>query len=147
MIHGEEETAGRDGLGGLIKRLADDGRALVRQEVELAKIEVRSSVTAVARGSVFVAAGALFLVLGLLVLLVFALLGLGRLLDGQYWLSSLIIGGILSLGGVVLLLMGRKAAARDALRPDRAIAEAKETKEWARSEMSELKSDLSRKKI
>lgn len=130
------------GLGGLIRRLADDGRALVRQEVELAKIEVRSSVVAVARGSIFVAAGVLFLVLGLLVLLVFALLGLGRLLDGQYWLSSLIIGGLLTILGGGLTLYGRRAAARDDLRPDRTIASARETKEWAKNEVAELKSDL-----
>lgn len=143
MSESDERRDG-NGLGGLIKQLADDGRALVRQEVELAKMEVTSSVAALARGSIFVAAGLLFVVLGLLVLLVFALLGLGRLLNGQYWLSSLIIGGSLSLIGAILLIYGRRTAARDDLRPQQTIAAARETKEWATSEVAELKSDLRR---
>ena len=135
----EEESRS---IGPLLRRIADDGRALLQQEIELAKLEVLRSATALLRGSAFIAVGALFLALGLLVLLVFAVLALGRLLGGEYWLSSLIIGAVLALLGTILLLVGRKGLQKDDLKPDKTIDSVRQTKSWAQDEARELKREI-----
>lgn len=137
---GADESA--RGVGALLGSLANDGRALLRQEIELAKIEVQETALRLARSSAFVAAGVLFLCLGLVVLLVFAVLALGRLLGGEYWLSSLIFGVLFAIVGIGLMIVGRRGARSDQLKPTRTIASVRETTEWAGAEVQELKRDL-----
>lgn len=129
-------------VGALLGRLAEDGRALLQQEIELAKIEVQDTALRLARSSAFIAGGVLFLGLGLVVLLVFAVLALGRILGGEYWLSSLIIGVLFAGLGAVLMAIGKRGARRDELKPTKTIASARETTEWARTEVQDLKRDL-----
>lgn len=129
-------------LGPLLRRFADDGRALLQQEIQLAKREVLRSALALLRGSAFIAIGALFVALGLLVLLVFAVLALGRLLGGEYWLSSLIIGGALALIGAILLLVGRSGIKGDDLKPVKTIGSVRDTAAWAQDEARELKREI-----
>lgn len=132
------------GLGDLVRRLADDGRSLLRQEIALAKLELRESVISFARGSLFLAVGLLLLGVGMIVLLVFVILALGGLLDGQYWLSTLIVGASLAALGAILLLVGKRRMARGGLKPEHAIASARDTKDWAAHEARQLKNDLAR---
>lgn len=129
-------------LAELLKRLADDGRLLFRQEIQLATQEVQATVTTLARSSGLLAGGLLVLVLGLLVLLVFVILALGRLLGGEYWLSTLIMGGLLSIGGVALLLAGRRGLAKESLTPSETVESVRESGEWARAEARQIRQDL-----
>lgn len=134
-----------DSLGQLIKSLASDGQALIRQEIDLARTELQDSAVSLAKGSALVAAGLLFAALGGLVLLVFAVLALGALLDGRYWLSSLIVGGILALIGVVLLLMGRRGMSEGSLKPEKSLETLRDTGDWARVEAQDFKNEIARK--
>src|SRR5688572_17984199 len=79
-------------LGPLRRQLGSDGRGLIRQEVALAGMELRSSLATVAKQSALLLLGGTLILIGLLMLIEFAVLALGRLLGGNYWLSSLIIG-------------------------------------------------------
>lgn len=131
-----------ESLGTLIKSLASDGQTLIRQEVDLARTELTDSAISLAKGSAFVAVGLIFAALGGLVLLVFAILGLGALLDGRYWLSTLIVGGVLALIGIVLLLIGKRGMANDSLKPDRSLETLQETSSWARIEAQDFKKEI-----
>lgn len=139
-----EDEAEDQRLAPLVKRLSSDTRDLLQQEIALAKLEVTSSVATIARGSVFIVAGGVFLGVGLLVLLVFLILGLGSLLDGRYWLSTLIVGGVLALCGIIGLLVGKRRMAATSLKPDKTIDSVRKTREWAGAEARELKQELTR---
>ncbi|MEO7825922.1 MAG: phage holin family protein [Allosphingosinicella sp.] len=92
----------------LLRRLGSDGSGLIRQEIALAGIELRSSAVTVAKQSALLILGGILILIGLLMLIEFAVLALGRLL-GNYWLSSLIVGGVFTLGGIALIVWGRRA--------------------------------------
>jgi uncharacterized membrane protein YqjE len=139
---GGQQGAGEASLRALLRQLVDDSRGLVRQEIALAKVEVREGVQALAKGAVLIGLGAAILLVGLLVLTAFLVLGLGRLLDGQYWLSSLIVGGLFALLGALTLLAGKKGLARGELKPTVTAETLRENQAWAREEIRQLKRDL-----
>lgn len=129
-------------LGALLRRFVDDARELVRLELDLARNEIRIGATAIATSGALIAGGALLLLLGFLVLTVFVILALGRLLGGQYWLSTLIVGSVFAGLGAYLLLRGRRGLQADSLKPELAIASVQEDGRWARAELAEFKDDL-----
>jgi hypothetical protein len=139
---GAPELNGQGSLGTLFRQLVEDSRTLIRQEVALAKVELKDNAVSVAKNGVVIALGIGMLLVGLLVLTAFLVLGLGVLLGGQYWLSSLIVGGVLALVGGLAVLVGRRGLATDNLRPDHTVATIRENRDWARDEADQIKRDL-----
>jgi hypothetical protein len=130
-------------LSSLVAQLTDDARSLVRQELDIAKAEATATAKSLAISGAFVAVGVVLLLVGVVVLTVFLILGLGALLGERYWLSTLIIGGVFSIAGLVAVLRGRKALRKDSLKPELALATALDTREWVKAEVAEMKRDLS----
>src|SRR4051812_48586206 len=64
---------------------------LLRSEIRLATVELKESVRLMGKRSVTLIVFALIGALGILPLLAFFVIGLGRLLNDNYWLSSLIV--------------------------------------------------------
>src|SRR5688572_23711120 len=94
-------------IGELLKRFGQDAGTLVKQEITLAKLELRESVKSLAKdaGKIGVAAGlALF---GAFAFLAFVIAGLGDLIN-NYWLSALIVA-VLLLGAAAILARGAMA--------------------------------------
>lgn len=92
--------------GQLVKEVSEDISTLVRKEIELAKQEVGSSLTAKATGiGIFVAVG----VLGFF-MLIFALLAVRDGFDELWatWIADLATLGIIAIVGVVGVLVGKK---------------------------------------
>jgi hypothetical protein len=133
---------GEGSLGTLVRQLAEDSRILIRQEVALAKTEIQDSVRTVAKGAIAIGLGIGMLVVGLLVLTAFLVLGLGRLLGGEYWLSSLIVGSALALLGGIALLAGKRGLAKGEIKPEHTVETMRENRDWARSEARQIKRDL-----
>ena len=78
---------------------------LVREEINLARVEVTSSVSQLSRGAVMAAAGGVLLFAGFLVLLAaatFALIDAGM----DPWLASLVVAAAVLLVGGVVTWMG-----------------------------------------
>lgn len=89
------------GIGDLLGDLGGQVSTLVRKEIELARVEVTSSVGKLGRGAVMAGAGGAVLYAGLLVLLGAAVLGLVEA-GIEPWLSALIVGVVvLAIGGVI----------------------------------------------
>jgi hypothetical protein len=120
------------GVPDLIRRLTDDSKRLVRDEVRLAKLEVGENIHAGARGAVWlgIAFGAGVVALVALTFMLAALLG--RLLNGNYWAGALITGA-LELGVALLLVKRGLGALRE---PSYTFAESRaalrDTAQWAR---------------
>jgi Putative Actinobacterial Holin-X, holin superfamily III len=135
---------GDQSLSTLFRRLSEDGRALVHQEIALARAEIQEGARSFAKDAALLGLGLCILLVGLLVMVAFLVVGLGALLGGAYWLSTLIVGGGLSLLGGVLALSGRSGLRHSSLSPQQAKDSIRDDKAWARDEIRELKRDFSK---
>lgn len=124
-----------ENLGSLIRNLTQELADLIRQEVNLARMEMRQAVasTIMDAAKIFVAVG--LGLLGGLCLVVFGVLGIGRLLHGAYWAGALITGGALLLVGGVLTASAVRGLKRRSLRPKAAVDSLKSTARDARAIM------------
>lgn len=140
-------TAGQDpglsepALGELFRQLAQDSATLVRQEMTLAKAELRQNVRAAVRDATMVAVGGGLALVGGLVLVLFLVLALGDALN-EYWLGALIVGAVLLLAGGILAMGSLKKLRGDGLAPERTIQTLKEDKQWAQTEIRQVRQDL-----
>jgi hypothetical protein len=107
-----------------VQQVSEKVSVLVREEIELAKAEVTTKVTSLARGAVAAIIGAVF---GFFVL-IFALLtlawGLNSLLN-SIWLGQAITLGVLAVLMAVVLLFAVRKLKVGAPMPTMAIAEGK----------------------
>ena len=128
-------------LGDLFRQLAEDSATLVRQEMALAKAELQHNVKSAVRDATRVAMGGGLSLVGALVLVLFLVLALGDALN-EYWLGALIVGLVMVLAGGLLAMSSLKKLKGDGLTPERTIQTLKEDKQWAQSEIQQVRKDL-----
>jgi uncharacterized membrane protein YqjE len=128
-------------LAELLKQLANDSGVLVRQEIGLAKAELRDTAKGYASGAGFIAAGALLLVMAALTLTAFLIILLGAIL-ANYWLAALIVGVVFALAGLGLALAGKRRMDRTTVAPEATVRTMQENRDWAQEEIRELRRDL-----
>jgi len=129
------------GLGDLFRQLAQDSATLVRQEMALAKAEMTQNLKAAARDATMVAVGGGLALLGGLVLILFLVLVIGDALN-EYWAGALIVGLLFLIIGGLLAMGALKRLKHDSLTPDQTLATLKEDKQWAQSEIKQVRRDL-----
>jgi hypothetical protein len=118
-------------VGELVSRVATDLSTLLRQELELAKAEVKQEATQAGKAAGLFGVGG---VAGLMTLgfLSFALM-FGLATAGVWlWLSALIVGLLWAVIAVVTLLVGRQEI-KHIEGPDRTIKTVKEDVEWVKT--------------
>jgi uncharacterized integral membrane protein len=111
-------------LGSLIGDLAHETTALLRKEVELAKLEMSGKIDKVTSAVASMAAGGAVLYAGFLVFLIFLVAGLDTILDNWYstqWLAPLIVSVVVLAVGYFMLKAGQKKIETDALVPRRTL--------------------------
>jgi uncharacterized membrane protein YqjE len=135
------DTATEPSLGELVRQLASDSTTQIRQEMALARAEMRENVKSAARGVVAVAVGGVLAAVGLLTLTAFAVILLGITLE-SYWLAALIIGGALLIVGAILVWSNLSALRGDELKPEQTIDSLKENREWLQQEIRDAKREL-----
>lgn len=134
-------SAAEPQLGDLFRQLAQDSATLVRQEMALAKVELRENVKSVARDTAKIAVGAVVAAVGALVLVLFLVLLLGDAL-GKYWLGALIVGVLFVAIGGFLAMGAMKRLKKDSITPDQTLQTLKEDKQWLQNEMTQVRRDL-----
>ncbi|MCM2279186.1 MAG: phage holin family protein [Oligoflexia bacterium] len=93
----------------IMREIAARFQDVIRSELRLARAESKDTLNRLGRRG---AAAAIFAVLaigGLLPLLAFLVIGLGKLLGGNYWLSSMIVGTVMVVVGGLLARRQLKA--------------------------------------
>lgn len=129
-------------IGGLLHTLRDESMTLLRQEVALAKAEVRENITHVGNHVAQIAIGAFVAYAGVIVLLI----GLGHLLGGALvnagvdaslaeWLAPSAVGLAVAIIGWAMLARAKKAVAHDDIAPRRTAETVKETAKWAEKKL------------
>ncbi|MBC7791420.1 MAG: phage holin family protein [Anaerolineae bacterium] len=130
-------------LGDLFKRLSVDAAELLRQEADLAKVEIRETGATLARDAAKLSVAFAMGLAGVLSFAAFLVVALGDLLD-NYWLGALVVAvAFLGTSGV-LLKSALNDIKRRGLKPQETIGTLREDVDWARSEVKELKRELTR---
>lgn len=141
-VNGVGPTDGAEpSLGDLFRRLTSDTSELVRQEIELAKTELRDTGSMLARDGQRLGIAAGLALTGALALTAFLIILLGDVLD-NYWLSALIVGVVFLGIGVVLARNAIADVKRHGLAPKETVGTLKEDAAWAKQEVRQVKREL-----
>jgi uncharacterized membrane protein YqjE len=117
-------------LAKAITQVTESAQLLVREEIELAKVEVTEKVTGLARGAAIGAAAGVFIVFGLIYFFQFLALLIADVLGTNPWVGFLIVSGALFLlGGLAGFLAARFLRKGSPPTPQMAIEEAQLIKE------------------
>lgn len=126
-------------IGELIRELRDQSTTLLRQEIELAKVETTEKARLLGRSGAILGIGGLVAYLGCL----FALLGISFLLSAGLvkagwndvharWLGPLIVGVVVGIAGYVMIRKGLHTFKRESLIPQQTLQSLQESQEWAK---------------
>ena len=94
------------GIPDLIRRLTDDSKRLLGDEVRLAKLEMTDNLHAGARGALWLALAFGIGVVGLVAMTIFVATLIGRLANGHMYLGALIVGVLELVAALVLIRKG-----------------------------------------
>jgi hypothetical protein len=136
------ESSHPNSIPTLLRELRDETTTLLRQEVALAKSEMKENVSRVGGHATQIAIGGFVAYAGIIVLLI----GIGHLLgallvraglDPQVaeWLAPSIVGLVVALIGWMMLSRAKHALAHDDLAPKQTIESLRENKEWAQNKL------------
>ena len=127
-------------LRDLLKQLASDGGDLVRNEMALAKLEIRDMARELTADAAKLGMAIALALTGALTLVAAATIGLGDLID-SYFLAALIIGVVLLAIGGILARKGMKGL-RDGHGPQEIRHSLQRDREFVRHEMQEFKEQI-----
>jgi hypothetical protein len=123
----------------LVSELLDQGRRLVRAEVQLARAEVKSEVKKASAGAGLIAGGGVVLFLGAMAFVAFLVIALAGVMP--LWASALLVA-VLLLGGGAALAYGGLQAMKKVHGPTKTIQTLKEDGQWASRTMHSMKSQM-----
>jgi divalent metal cation (Fe/Co/Zn/Cd) transporter len=118
----------RESFGELLGELANNSAALVRDEIDLAKQEMREKVDVLRSGAVTIAIGGLIGFVALLTLTAAAVAGLAHVMDTA--LAALLVGVVLAAIGGGIAYSGIGRIKQTSLKPEQTIETLEEDKEW-----------------
>ena len=123
-------------IGELFGQLTQDMTLLVRQEIQLARVEMSDKISRVATNVISVAAGGFVAYLGGLALVAALILAIRDLANISLAVSALIVGAVLAIIGYVMLQRGMKELKRVDLSPRRTVETLKDDVQWAKEQRS-----------
>ena len=135
----DPELAQHETFGGLIRGILTDVKTLLREELALARIEIREQAgkaRAAALSFGIAAAGLLF---GLAFLLIAIATAISDQLGWPAWAGFLIVGLLLSIVGFVSLSLGRKQIRTVQAIPTETVTSLKENSEWIAKRLSSVR--------
>jgi len=118
-------------VGELVGRVATDLSTLMRQELELAKAEVKTEAATAGKAAGMLGAGgvAALYALGFLSLAIVYALSLAM----DAWIAALIVGLVWAIAAAVLVVVGKNKISQVDPKPERTIKTVKEDVEWAKN--------------
>jgi hypothetical protein len=125
------ENSNEKSAADLLRDLSQQTGDLVRQEMELAKAELRVKGKAAGIGAGMFGGAGIVALYGVGALTAAAILGLAIVLDA--WLAALIVGvGYLAVAGILALTGKKKVSQATPPVPEQAIESSKEDVEWTK---------------
>lgn len=125
-------------VGDLFRQLTTDSSHLIRQEINLAKIELKETGARLGRAGTKLGIAIGVAIPGLLALAAFLVIGLGDLMNENYWLSALIVG-IAFIGIAATLAKRATATLREGIGFPETVGTLREDTQWAKEEAQAFK--------
>lgn len=125
-----------ESIGGLLRGILMDVRTLIREEIALARVELRDHLGRARTAAISFGAAAAALAAGGMLLLIAVSLGIADLLDWPAWSGFLIVALLLSGLGVVMVMAGRKQLRGVSAVPTETVSTLKENSEWIAKRLS-----------
>ncbi|MFF8451514.1 phage holin family protein [Streptomyces leeuwenhoekii] len=130
-VPGAAEPHGQDkSVGQLLSVITADLQTLFRQEVELAKAEIREEATRAGKAAGMYGGAGFAGYMVLLFLSLAAVLGLANVMDGGW--AALIVTAVWGIVAAVLYQKGRARMRTVSPKPEQTVETLKENAEWAR---------------
>jgi uncharacterized membrane protein YqjE len=118
------------GIPDLVRRLGDDSKRLVTDEVQLAKLEVKESIHRVGKGALWMALAFGAGVVMLVALTIMLVTLIGQLVRGHMWVGALVTGVLELWLGVYLIKRGAGAYRRPSYSMVETRASLTDTAHW-----------------
>ncbi|BBI48745.1 hypothetical protein HORIV_11660 [Vreelandella olivaria] len=137
-------TSQGSSVGSLLSTVMHEISSLVRNEAELAKTEMSEKTHQAMAGIASIAIAGAVLLGGFLTLLAAAVFLLNEILppDTTPWLSALIVGGVVTVIGIIMLKAGQKKLQARSLMPTRTMSSLHSDKAVAQKHQHNLKEEL-----
>lgn len=139
----EEDTirtrGGTDGYGGILREIINSSKDLVRSEVGLVTAELKTSAQGAKTHMTQLAIFGGLLALSVLPFLAFLVIGLGEILGGRYWLSSLIVAVVCAAVGGTMAYRAFKRLSEDDLDFSRTRDRLKEEASTVREKVDDVR--------
>jgi hypothetical protein len=119
-------------IGELFGEFSQDMTLLVRQEIRLARTELGEKATAVSKRLTSVIAGGVVAYIGTLALVAGMILLLTQVVGIPAWVSALLVGAALAIGGYLTLRAGLRALKTIDPAPRRTVETLKDDVRWAK---------------
>jgi hypothetical protein len=137
-----DSTHHTNSIPSLLRELRDETTTLFRQEVALAKTELKDNASKMGGHVAHIAIGGFLAYAGVIVLLI----GIGHLLgallqkfgldpDVATWLAPTLVGLIVAIVGWMMLSKAKNAMAHDDLAPRQTIESLRVNKQWAQNKL------------
>ena len=123
-------------IGGLIRGILNDLRTLVKEEIALARVELRDQAVRARAAALSFGIAAAALVFGVAFLLVAGAMGIAEVTGWPVWAGVLIVAGVLSGVGFISLASGRKQLRTFHAVPEQTVTTLKENSEWIAKRLS-----------
>jgi hypothetical protein len=117
-------------LAELVSELVNDAKQLLRQELALAKHEIREEVRKTKTALIFLGVGIGIAAIGGLLLIVMPVHLLNALTELPLWSCYAIVGGVCAVVGMVLLYRGKQRLAEIDVIPQQTVETMKENVRW-----------------
>ncbi len=122
------ERESRESFGDLLTRLATASAGLVRDEIELAKQEVREKAKTLRTGIILTSIAALFGIIAIFTLDAALVIGIGKVIG--FGLSALVVGVAVAIVAGIFAGIGISQFKKTKLKPEETIQSLKEDREW-----------------
>lgn len=128
-----------DSIGSLVRGILVDIRELMREELAMARVEIREQAGRAKLAAASLGAAAVALAFGVAFLLVAIAVGIADLMNWPVWTGFLVMALLLSVGGFLLLSTGRKRLTSVTPMPEQTVQTLKENSEWLKRRLSSAK--------
>jgi hypothetical protein len=125
-----------ESIGGLLRGILMDVRTLIREEIALARVEIREQAGRARAAAISFGIAAAALAFGGTFLLIALATAIADLLDWPVWAGFLAIALLLSIVGAVTLMSGRRQLANVHAVPPETVSTLKENSEWIAKRLS-----------
>lgn len=132
----DPEVVHTDSIGGLLRGILMDLRTLIREEIALARVEIREQAGRARAAAMSFGIAAAALLFGGTFLLIAIATAIADLLDWPVWAGFLVVAVLLSVVGFVTLSSGRKKIQTIHAVPEETVSTLKENSEWIAKRLS-----------